>query len=97
MFILEEFLLSNILNIKYLIYIKFWNIVIICVCYFFELMLYVCVWCICIYNLFLWYYVVMILLFLIKIKKKYLIYNIIENGSGLLFVFFLGKNFNNLI
>lgn len=30
-------------------------------------------------------------------KKKNLIYNIIENGSGLLFVFFLGKNFNNLI
>lgn len=48
------------------------------------------------------YFIFMILccydiIFLIKIKKKYLIYNIIENGSGLLFVFFLGKNFNNLI
>lgn len=38
----------------------------------------------------------MTLLFLIKIKKKNSTYNIIENGSGLLFVSFLGKNPNNL-
>lgn len=36
------------------------------------------------------------IIFLIKIKKKYSTYNIIENGSGLLFVSFLGKNPNNL-
>lgn len=29
-------------------------------------------------------------------KKKNSTYNIIENGSGLLFVSFLGKNLNNL-
>lgn len=38
----------------------------------------------------------MTLLFLKKIKKKYSTYNIIENGSGLLFASFLGKNPNNL-
>lgn len=37
----------------------------------------------------------MTLLFLIK-KKKNSTYNIIENGSGLLFASFLGKNPNNL-
>lgn len=31
-----------------------------------------------------------------KFKKKYSTYNIIENGSGLLFASFLGKNPNNL-